>query len=104
MNIIAIIGKLDRLPAGAAAPLTFGRTLGTPRREQLKLLEPAQKFWCEESHRSKNYLKKTSKLLRGARTPQGLSPACIMALHLKSRLGHLHRGVPGHLRCKAMMQ
>ena len=47
-DVIAIIGELDRLPAGLAAPLALEGTLGAPPREQLELLEAAQKFGGEE--------------------------------------------------------
>src|SRR5437764_841346 len=48
MNVIAVIGKFDRLPARATAPLAFGRTFRATGCKQLKLLEAAQQFGSEE--------------------------------------------------------
>ena len=48
MNVIAIIGELDRLAAGAAAALAFGGAFGAPRGQQLELLEAAQQFGSEQ--------------------------------------------------------
>ena len=50
MNVAAVVGELDGLPACAAATLALGAALGTPRGEQLKLLKPAQEFGGEEGH------------------------------------------------------
>jgi hypothetical protein len=47
MDIVAVISKLDRLPAGAAAALAFGRTFGPPRRQKLKLLKTPEQFRSE---------------------------------------------------------
>jgi hypothetical protein len=43
-GVAAVVGELDGLPPRAAAALALGAALGTPRREQLELLEPAEKF------------------------------------------------------------
>ena len=51
VDIGAVIGKLDGLPARAAAALPPGRTLGPARGQQLELLEPAQEFGSEEGVR-----------------------------------------------------
>ena len=46
-RVIAVIGKLDRLAAGFAAPFAFGGAFRAALREQLNLLKPPQQFRCE---------------------------------------------------------
>ena len=41
---VAVVGEFEGLAARLAAALALGGTLCAPRREQLELLEPAQKF------------------------------------------------------------
>ena len=43
-DVTSVIGELDRLPARLAAPLALERTFRAPPREQLELLEAAEKF------------------------------------------------------------
>src|SRR5439155_21360531 len=53
-DIIAVIGKFDRLPARLAAPFALERTFGAALGEQLELLEAAEQFGGEQvGHRIK---------------------------------------------------
>jgi len=44
VGIVAVIGELDRLAAGAAAAFAPGGAFGAPRREQLELFEATEQF------------------------------------------------------------
>src|SRR6185437_11865362 len=47
-DVIAVIGKFNRLAARAAAAFALGGTFGAARREQLELFQPPQQFGSEE--------------------------------------------------------